>query len=342
MRTSTGHGLAQMVKPDNLFLSLLWVVFFLVGVGGGIFMIHQSVEEFLQYGVITTTKIVREKELIMPALTFCSDFNSRDLILSCVFESDPDKCKMVDLTPSADGLDAEHKCVQINHGTNVTELAKATGDGKRYGYTIYAYNPNYNQNIIIAITENNAKILYEDLGLVIHSGQMTEIALGKTVQTALGEPYSDCSEVEDYRQVNCRDDCFNKKMTEICGCAYPAECRLYFYWTEDCKEAFDKKSDLIRSPCFLTCPAECNQVTFPIKRVYVEWELEAENIDYYKTEISKKFNISGITDDQFSKKFSKIHIYFRKLETTMITQSPSMTLKNLIANVGGLLGNLFI
>ena len=86
-------------------------------------MIHQSVEEFSQYGVITTTKIVREKELIMPALTFCSDFNSRDLILSCVFESDPDKCKMVDLT-LYDELGAKHKCVQISYGSNLTELVK--------------------------------------------------------------------------------------------------------------------------------------------------------------------------------------------------------------------------
>jgi len=70
----------------------------------------------------------------------------------------------------------------------------------------------------------------------------------------------------------------------------------------------------------------------------VEWELEAEYIDYYKTKVSKKFDITGITDDQFSKRITKIHIYFSKLETTKITQSPSMTLTKLIANVGGLLG----
>jgi len=98
MITSTGHGLAQMVKPDNLFLSLLWLVFFLVGLGGGIFMIHQSIEEFSQYGVITTTKITRENEITMPAITFCSDVNSRDMIMFCLFERDPNKCKMVDLT----------------------------------------------------------------------------------------------------------------------------------------------------------------------------------------------------------------------------------------------------
>jgi len=343
MITSTGHGLAQMVKPDHLFLSLLWLVFFLVGLGGGIFMIHQSIEEFSQYGVITTTKIIREKEITMPAITLCSLYNPRDVIFSCSFERDLHKCKMTNFELHLRYGGAFH-CVQINHGTNVTELAKATGDGMRYGYTMYTYIPTsyLPPEIPFGITDNNAKMVYENLVLSIHPGQMTEIALGKTNQTVLGQPYSDCNETKDYRQVNCRDDCFNKKMTEICGCTYPAACGPYFHWTKECEEANNHKADLIRSQCSLTCPAECNQVNFAIKSVYAKWELEAEYIDYYKTEVSKKFNINGMTDEQLSKRFSKIHIYFTRLETTRITQSPSMTLTSLIANMGGLLGNLFI
>jgi len=216
MSTSTGHGLPQMVKPDNLFLSLLWVVFFLIGVGGGIFMIHQSVDQFLQYGVITTTTIKRENEITMPAITFCSLYNPRDMIMFCEFERDRNKCKMTDLT-LYDELGAKHKCVQINHGTNVTELAKATGDGDvwEYGYIIHVYMPP-KSSFRFEITENSAEVVYGNMRNNIHPGQTAQIALSKTVQTALGKPHSDCSEVEDYRQVNCRDDCFNKKMTEIC------------------------------------------------------------------------------------------------------------------------------
>ena len=187
-----------MVKPDNLFLSFLWLVFFLIGVGGGIFMIHQSVDQFLQYGVITTTIIKRENEMTMPAITFCSLYNPKDLILSCVFE--PNKCKMTNFE-MYNRYGYLFYCVQINHGTNVTELAKATGDGKRYGYTIYAYLPS---SIPFVITDNSAKIVPENMHQHIHPGQLMEIALSKTNQTALGQTYSNCNETKDYRQINCR------------------------------------------------------------------------------------------------------------------------------------------
>ncbi len=48
----------------------------------------------------------------------------------------------------------------------------------------------------------NVKIVNEDINKDIHSGQSTIIALSKTVQTALGQPYSDCNEAKDYRQTS--------------------------------------------------------------------------------------------------------------------------------------------
>jgi len=336
MRTSTGHGLPQMAKTDNIFLSLLWVVFFLVGVGGGIFMIHQTVGEFLQYGVITTTKIIRENEITMPAFTLCSFYNPRDMIMSCSFGRDSDKCKMTDLI-LFDRSGVQFDCIQLNYGTNVTELVKSSEAGYIFGYTIYVYVP-LDNSLPFAITDNSAKVVHENIYRDIFHGQLTEIALSKTVQTALAQPHSDCNEDKDYRQVNCIDECFNKKMTEICGCPYPTECGENDDWAPECKEALTEKAGSIRSQCSLNCPIECNQVNFAVNRVDVDWELEAEYFDYYKSEVSKNVCISAMTDDQFRKRFTKIHIYFSKLETTEITQSPSMTLTSLIANMGGLLG----
>jgi len=139
----------------------------------------------------------------------------------------------------------------------------------------------------------------------IYPGQKTEIALSKTVQTALGQPHSDCSQVEDYRQVNCRDDCFNKKMTEICGCAYPTKCGLYSEndWTEECKEALDKKAGSFRSQFSLSCPAECIQVNLAVNRVDVEWDSSTYSRSY-KSEVSQRFNITGMNDDQFKKRLA--------------------------------------
>jgi len=310
MSNSTGHGLPQMAKPGNFFLLLLWIVFFFVAFGGGCFMIFQSVEEFLQYGVITTTNIKRESEITMPAITFCSYYNPRDMIYFCEFEHDEDKCKMTDLI-IYNKYGIQENCVQLNYGTNVTELVRSTGEDWEYGYRLYVYMPP-ESFLHFDITENNAKVVDDDIHNEIFGGQSTKISLSKTVQTLLGQPHSDCNDASGYRQVNCMEDCFYKNMSETCGCAYPTECGSYFEndLTKECKEAFNKKAGSIRSQCSLSCPVECNQVKFGINRVDIGYKYQS----------------------------SEIYFYFSKLETTKITQSPSMTLTNLIANVGGLLG----
>ena len=100
--------------------------------------------------------------------------------------------------------------------------------------------------------------------------------------------------------------------------------------------------------CNQECPVECNQVSFPLNRVDVGWNFFKNTVDfdskanrsltYYKAKVSEKFNISDKSDDEIKKCLTRIYIYFNKLETIEITQSPSITTTSLIANVGGLLG----
>jgi len=336
MSNSTGHGLPQMAKPDNLFLLFLWIIFFFVAFGGGCFMMYQAIDQFLQYGVITTINIKRESEITMPAITFCAYYNPQDMILNCTFADDPNRCKMTKLT-IFNKYGIQENCVQLNHGTNVTELVRSTGEDWEYGYKLDVYLPY--DFFHFDITDNNAKPVDDDVHHEIFGGQSTKISLSKTVQTLLGQPHSDCNQASEYRQVNCEVDCLYKNLSEACGCAYPTECGSYFEndWTKECKEAFDKKAASIRSQCSLNCPLKCNQVYFEINRLDIEYEFEG-NVDDAKGIVSKKFNILRLTNDQFKKRLTKIYFYYSKLETTKITQSPSMTLTKLIANVGGLLG----
>jgi len=312
-------------------------VFFFVAFGGGCFMMYQAIDQFLQYGVITMTNIKRETEITMPAITFCSYNNSGDMILFCNFENA--KCKITNLT-IYNKYGKKENCVQLNYGTNETELAKLTGEDWVYGYRLYVYMPP-ESFLHFDITENNAKVVDDDIHNEIFRGQSTKISLSKTVQTLLGQPHSDCNEASGYRQVNCMEDCFYKNMSTTCGCAYPTECGSYFNegaWTKECKEAFDKKAGSIRSQCSLSCPIECNQVKFGINRLDIEYEFEKKFVDWAKRKVSKTFNQTEMTDDQFKQSLARLFFYFSKLETTRITQYPSMTLTNLIANVGGLLG----
>jgi len=237
-------------------------------------------------------------------------------------------------------------CVQLNYATNVTELQKVAGMGWEYGYRLTVHQPwESDNNLYIAFTDNRARVVQEEAREYVYGGQETELVLSKTLQSALGPPYSECNESTDYRQVTCNEDCYNEAMTEACGCGFPAECGIWLYWNQQCKDAYLSRNDFFLR-CNQKCPVECNQVSFPLKRVDVSWNFLKNSVDsdskfslaYYKAKVSKKFNISNKSDDEIKKCLTRIYIYFNELETTEITQSPNMSPTDLVANVGGLLG----
>jgi len=312
--TSTGHGLPQMVKPGNLFLNFLWTVFFFVALGGCSLFVYQAVDQYLQFGVITQTNIVRSSTMIMPAVTmWAQEGNTYDFIIDCKFGESP-VCKKNNLTLtgiSGDGLNRSY--VQLNYGTNKSELQKTSRKGYDFGYRIVLYlPPSPNAYFGLAVTDNSARFVHADIAHEIFPGQNTHIILSKTIQSSLGPPYSNCSESQDYRQLNCFDDCIKKSTN--------------FLLLESERESL----------CNLECPEECTEVIFSINRVDVE--TPTRSLDSLKSQISTKFNITGLSDEQLLKRATELFIYFNAFETTKITQSASMSPTNLVGNVGGLLG----
>ncbi len=126
-------------------------------------------------------------------------------------------------------------------------------------------------------------------------------------------------------------------MTKACRCVFPEECQ-YIEKRYECH--YHDLKNKIYSDCSLQCPDECNQISFPFNRVDSDWDISSDELNYYKRQISKKFNINRTNDDEIKKRLTRLEIYFNKLETTQITQSPSMTTTNLVGNVGGLLGKI--
>ena len=128
-------------------------------------------------------------------------------------------------------------------------------------------------------------------------------------------------------------------MSEICGCAYPAKCGYLSSWNKECQDAYNYNNTPIQLHCSLQCPVECNQISFEFNRADVEWDISQSDLNKYKPNISAKFNITEMSDERIAKRMTRLNIYFGKLQTTEISQSPSMTSTNLVGNVGGLLGN---
>jgi hypothetical protein len=333
LSNSTGHGLPQIVKPGNLFLNILWFIFYAVAVSVCGFLIYQAVDQYCQFDVITMTKIKRETKMKLPAITICSPHEkTSDMIIYC-FQSSLKQCKIKNLE-FYDRKGLPQYCVQLN---NVTGLQST--EGSEYGYRLDLYK-HEQARLYLAITDNSARVVLREVREYIFPGQETEYVLYKTVQTSLGLPYSNCNQSTDYRQVNCIEDCDKKATIEACGSGYDGKFQWSGLESGKCYNAFYNPSE-IESKCNQECPVECNQVSFQSKRVDVELDIEDISIENYKKMISNKFDVSKYTDDEIKKRITRLSIFFDKFERTEITQSPSITTTSLIANVGGLLGKSF-
>jgi len=298
--STTGYGLPQMIKPGNIFLSLIWTFFYLVGLGACVFIIYQAIEQFLRYDVITMTKIKSEKEMTLPALTVCNfdeiryekKFNTRDLVLFCRLFSksnfSSDKCQFLTSYKLFDIFQIKN-CIQFNVVTSKMLLSSVDEIGFTNGYRFVIYTPK-DITINFALTDNSARVVLNDLNDILFPGQDTYLALRKTKQIALGPPYSECNYAIDYIRHTCIEDCFNKKMSEACGCEYPfgcAECTETFLSfinnrSESCFQTYvsigsSRSFEYIK--CMDKCESGCNQVNFSINRIDVNWKL---NKIYYK------------------------------------------------------------
>ncbi len=325
-----------MVKAGNIFLNIFWLVFFLVAFGGGCSMIYQSIDQYMQFDVITMTKIIRETQIIFPALTFCSYDNLHEKLIYCHYDISKDICNFKTLTLYSDAR--KYNCLQLNHGTNKSELVQATGEDWKHGYQIIFYNVSKDSQFQFAVTNNKDRVAVNDVKDVIYSGYETDVILSKISQTALERPYSDCNETNGYREATCIDDCFNQQMGLRCGCKYPKEC---LNKTDSigykCVNSNDSKTDSILLKCKLKCPTECNLISFPSTRTDIVLK-DSGDLSDYKDKLYEKLNKTSNSSDGDEHKMIVLYFYFRKLETNEITQSPSMSVASLVADVGGLLG----
>jgi len=316
-------------------------MFYAAAVSGCGFLIYQAFDQYFQFDVITMTEIKREIEMQLPTVTICSPFeNTYDMIILCDIKGKA--CQMNNLTLYNRNSHPEY-CVQINYGMDGTEVQ--SDEGLKYGYrlTLYKHNYVHEPSFRLAITDNSARVVSEEVRENLFPGQETQVVLSKTVQTVLGPPYSNCNKSTDYRQVTCIEDCDKKAIKEACGFGYDIERPEWLIQmpnrsnelSERCQYAL-KSPNMIFSKCNQECPVECNQVSFQSKRVDIEWN--PQDLTVSKSFVAVKFNISEFNDDEFKNRITVLHIYFDKFERTEITQSPSITTTSLIANVGGLLG----
>ncbi len=313
----------------------MWVLFISIGLGATIYMIFQTIDDYLQYGVITITKVKRQTEITFPAVTFCSSNNIHEMIIDCKFGIHKHDCHMENITIYDKYGLSKANCIQINHGLERSKLFKAFGEGSEYGYSLVFYNLSSTSFIRYGITDSSVRVSFNDIENHIPPAQISEVSMSLVKEFSLGYPYSQCDQTKHYRQVTCKEDCFKKKMTELCGCIFPQECSMNKSINRKCTEIIKYNKSSISSNCNHICAIECNQVIFGLDKV--NSDLEIEDILHEHNEF-KKINITQENIEDLVKRITKFYIYFANLEITEITQQPTMTETDLVANIGGLLG----
>jgi len=145
-------------------------------------------------------------------------------------------------------------------------------------------------------------------------GGVIELSLKKTEQKALDKPYTTCDKDStvyvdpngvsyNYRQVNCIDQC---PKNEKIGCK-------------------------------AKCPLECDQTSFDMTRLALNLSLSTDELEKHRQKLKGK--IPEMSDGEFNRRSLVVFVYFERLEYTVITQTPSMTVIDLVSSIGGLMGN---
>lgn len=146
------------------------------------------------------------------------------------------------------------------------------------------------------------------------------------------------------------DVCYQYHVVKHCNC-YDYE--SFKYWDVnvcytdseiDCLNKIYKNmssSTILNEYCYSSCPLECDIDDFTTT---ISTSPFPPN-DYYLNEIkrdqkiiSKYSNISLISDTDITNSLLKLSIYYNTLSYTLISESPTMGIVDLLSNLGGVLG----
>lgn len=71
-QSSTSHGYPNIFRTKNIVVKIMWLIFFLAGIGVGIYMVVRGVNQYFEYEVTTQIRRLRADSLVFPAVSICN------------------------------------------------------------------------------------------------------------------------------------------------------------------------------------------------------------------------------------------------------------------------------
>ena len=140
------------------------------------------------------------------------------------------------------------------------------------------------------------------------------------------------------------------KLIDECNCSDPQSYSLFNATTcetieeQTClNEKYEKLigENFLKSVCIHKCPLECNSTEFSTSITSVELlgDLLVDFLNSNKTNLSIDFEATKpISADEARRSFTSFQLYYSSNSFTLSTETPSMDIVALLANIGGTLG----
>ncbi len=89
LRSTWCYGLSKIFTTKNKFFKTMWTVFVTISSICCVFFIYSSIRNFMQFSVVTQTKLVFNSTMEFPQIVICMDKNqvaSNKDIVECQFD----------------------------------------------------------------------------------------------------------------------------------------------------------------------------------------------------------------------------------------------------------------
>ena len=70
--TLTIHAIPNIFRTRHLLIKIIWMISFLISTGLCAYMVYGSINNYLQFNVVTTIRNIREPEMVFPSVSICN------------------------------------------------------------------------------------------------------------------------------------------------------------------------------------------------------------------------------------------------------------------------------
>jgi len=338
-------GISKLVPSTppaavNKLQRCIWLTAIVLSSIGCFVAVSFSVSDFFAYDVLTNLQTVQSSELKFPVFIICAwdtDLDIENRIIFCEFNHQ--SC-----------LKEFERTVIIGYGQTPQRLCLKLNENKRFitkkisfdfGLVISLKVPK-DLELFYGLYENS-RVISSDMTNTVYPGEAKYITIKKFAYNKLGKPFNECQDnpgpIADsqYRQVYCFRLCMLNYIEEKCECSLSAQ---YMFNGSDtcnnpCFENEYKQFDFV-TRCGGFCPLECDSVSYDLM-VHSRVPKKTD----FKMHLENWLNSSKLNEtmDSIAEEFVGFKINFEGLSYTALTETPKMTVTNLIAELGGMIGN---